>query len=47
VPPATQQDASLAFDLGGKGVSPDKINKAITDSHIGPSVGIRQKSMVM
>lgn len=39
VPPATQQDASLAFDLGGKGVSPDKINKAITDSHIGPSVG--------
>lgn len=39
VPPATQQDASLAFDLGGKGVSPDKINKAIKDSHIGPSVG--------
>lgn len=39
VPPATQQDAPLAFDLGGKGVSPDKINKAIKDSHIGPSVG--------
>jgi filamentous hemagglutinin len=39
VPPATQQDASLAFDLGGKGASPDKINKAIKDSHIGPSVG--------
>ncbi|UUR72569.1 contact-dependent inhibition toxin CdiA [Enterobacter asburiae] len=39
VPPATQQDASLAFDLGGKGASPDKINKAIKGSHIGPSVG--------
>ncbi|HDT4051013.1 TPA: VENN motif pre-toxin domain-containing protein [Enterobacter bugandensis] len=44
VPPATQQDASLAFDLGGKGVSPDKINKAIKDSHIGPSVGDTAKT---
>lgn len=39
VPTATQQDASLAFDLGGKGVTNDKIIKAVEKSHIGPSVG--------
>ncbi len=39
VPPRVQQDASLAFDLGGKGVTNDKIIKAVDKSHIGPSVG--------
>lgn len=39
VPPATQQDASLAFDLGGKGVPYEKIGKAVKESHVGPSVG--------
>ncbi len=39
VPTATQQDASLALDLGGKGVTNDKITKAIEKSHIGPSIG--------
>ncbi|MGE4684857.1 polymorphic toxin type 25 domain-containing protein [Yersinia enterocolitica] len=39
VPPRVQQDASLAFDLGGKGVTNDEIIKAVDKSHIGPSVG--------
>ncbi|HAX4566401.1 TPA: filamentous hemagglutinin, partial [Escherichia coli] len=39
VPPRVQQDASLAFDLSGKGVTNDEIIKAVDKSHIGPSVG--------
>ncbi|EKN6149281.1 ShlA/HecA/FhaA protein [Yersinia enterocolitica] len=39
IPAATQQDASLAFDIGGKGVTNNEIIKAINNSHIGPSVG--------
>ncbi|WP_407830032.1 polymorphic toxin type 25 domain-containing protein [Trabulsiella odontotermitis] len=39
VPPRVQQDASLAFDLGDKGVTNDEIIKAVDKSHIGPSVG--------
>ncbi len=38
-PPRVQQDASLAFDLSGKGVTNDEIIKAVDKSHIGPSVG--------
>lgn len=33
VPPRVQQDASLAFDLSGKGVTNDEIIKAV-DNHI-------------
>ncbi|EFC4788891.1 hypothetical protein MU943_005244, partial [Escherichia coli] len=39
MPPRVQQDASLAFDLSGKGVTNDEIIKAVDKSHIGPSVG--------
>ncbi|ELL3262191.1 hypothetical protein G5699_25535 [Escherichia coli] len=39
VPPRVQQDASLAFDLAGKGATNDEIIKAVDKSHIGPSVG--------
>lgn len=39
VPPRVQQDASLAFDLSGKGVTNDEIIKAVDKSHIGTSVG--------
>ncbi|ENT7055369.1 polymorphic toxin type 25 domain-containing protein [Escherichia coli] len=39
VPPRVQQDASLAFDLSGKGATNDEIIKAVDKSHIGPSVG--------
>lgn len=39
MPTRVQQDASLAFDLGGKGVTNDKIIKAVDKAHIDPSVG--------
>ncbi|MEN3753888.1 polymorphic toxin type 25 domain-containing protein [Mangrovibacter sp. SLW1] len=39
VPSRVQQDASLAFDLGSKGVTDDEIIKAVDKSHIDPSLG--------
>lgn len=39
VPSTTQQDASLAFSLGEKGVASDKITKAIEKSHLNPPFG--------
>ena len=39
VPSTTQQDASLAFSLGDKGVASDKITKAIEKSHLNPPFG--------
>ncbi|WP_336984676.1 polymorphic toxin type 25 domain-containing protein, partial [Cedecea sp. VD21] len=39
VPSRTQEEASLAFSLGDKGVARDKITKAIEKSHLNPPFG--------
>ncbi|MDN0117974.1 hemagglutinin repeat-containing protein [Yersinia frederiksenii] len=43
IPPAVQQDASLALDLSLKGKSPEEISDAIDAAHQGPSGGATYK----
>ena len=43
VPSGIQQDTSLALWMAQQRVSPEEINQAIADSHLGPSAGVTYK----
>ncbi|HEJ9093548.1 TPA: polymorphic toxin type 25 domain-containing protein [Serratia odorifera] len=43
IPLGIQQDASLAFWMAQQGSSPEEINQAVADSHLGPSFGVTYK----
>ena len=43
IPPAVQQDASLASWMAQQGTGPEAIDQAVKDSHLGPSFGVTYK----